>query len=79
MKDRRKADRLMSVAVLIIMMSFLYLFAVTFFEVSSAGVEHSKTIVGFLLGMGLGTLLNFYWGGAHKEGSPPPTDVEKTG
>ena len=61
----------MKVALLIMMTSFLYMFAVTFFPLTAAGEEHSKTIVGFLLGTGFGTLLNYYWGNSSSRNSGP--------
>ena len=63
----RYAMDMKKVAVLIMMISFGYLFAVTFLPLGDAGTEHSKTIVGFLLGTGFSTLLNYYWGSAHSE------------
>ena len=64
----------MKVALLIMMTSFLYMFAVTFFEMSPSGTEHSKTIVGFLLGTGFSTLLNYYWGNSSSRNSGPEKD-----
>jgi len=46
----------------IILLAFGYLFAVTFLNIPDTGADHSKTIVGFLLGVGLTTLINYYWG-----------------
>jgi type III secretory pathway component EscU len=60
----------MKVAVLIILITFLYLFAVTFFEMPESGVEQAKTIVPFLLGSVIGTLIGFYYGKKHEQ---PPT------
>jgi len=42
--------------------SFGYLFMVTFLVLPESGVEHAKTIVGFLLGVGISTILQYYWG-----------------
>lgn len=53
---------MIKVAVYVISIAFLYLFAVTFLPLSGVGAEHSKTIVGFLLGTGFTTFLNYYWG-----------------
>ena len=61
----------MKVAILIVMVSFLYLFCVTFLETSLAGAEHSKTIVGFLLGTAFSTLINYYWGNSSSRNSGP--------
>ena len=56
---------MIKIAVYVITITFLYLFAVTFTPLSGAGIEHSKTIVGFLLGTGFVTFLNYYWGGSN--------------
>jgi hypothetical protein len=55
---------MIKIAVYIITIAFIYLFAVTFAPLSGVGAEHSKTIVGFLLGTGFTTFLNYYWGGS---------------
>lgn len=60
----------MQVAVLIILVTFLYLFGVTFCEMSESGIEQAKTIVPFLLGSVIGTLIGFYYGKKHEQ---PPT------
>ena len=64
----------MKVALLIMLLSFLYLFAVTFFPMSASGLEHSKTIVGFLLGTAFSTLINYYWGNSSSRNSGPKED-----
>lgn len=61
----------MKIAVLIMLLSFLYLFAVTFLPLTVAGGEHSKTIVGFLLGTAFSTLINYYWGNSSSRNSGP--------
>ena len=45
---------------------FLYLFGVTFIDLPDTGIDNAKTIVPFLLGTGLGTIIGFYFG-ASKE------------
>ena len=60
----------MQFAVLITMITFLYLFGVTFLELSDSGIEQAKTIVPFLLGSVIGTLIGFYFGKKHEQ---PPT------
>ena len=57
----------MRVAVLIILVTFLYLFAVTFIAMPKAGEEQAKTIVPFLLGSVIGTLIGFYYGKKHEQ------------
>ena len=64
----------MKLATMIIMVTFLYLFAVTFVPMTGIGEDHSKTIVGFLLGTVFGTLINFYYGKKHEQ---PPTIEER--
>jgi len=57
------------------MVTFFYLFAVTFFKMTTSGADLAKTIVPFLLGSVIGTLMGFYWGNSTKEEKPgtPPT------
>lgn len=61
----------MRIALLIMLLSFLYMFAVTFLPLSEAGAEHSKTIVGFLLGTAFATLINYYWGNSSGRNAGP--------
>lgn len=61
----------MRIALLIMLLSFLYLFSVTFLDMSASGAEHSKTIVGFLLGTAFSTLINYYWGNSSSRNSGP--------
>lgn len=58
-------------AVSIVVMTFGYLFAVTFLPISATGNEHAKTIVGFLLATGLATLINYFWGNSKKQEPDP--------
>ncbi len=53
-------DKIMACAVLAI--GFLYLFLITFIPISSAGAEHSKTIVGFILGSVISIIIGYFWG-----------------
>jgi len=53
-------------AMAIIFMAFLYISGVTFLDVSAAGNEHAKTVVGFLLGTAFSTLIGYYWGSSKK-------------
>lgn len=52
----------MKFATLIILLTFLYIFAATFLEMTKAGVELAKIVVPFLLGTGVGTIISFYFG-----------------
>lgn len=71
MKERRASGKQLTVAVFIIAVTYVYLFAVTFIPMTPEGADQAKTITGFLLGTGLGTLLGFYWGGTPKKEAPP--------
>jgi len=42
--------------------AFGYLWAVTFLVMPDTGQDHSKTIVGFLLGTVVGTIIAYNWG-----------------
>lgn len=72
-KDRRDNDqsRGMMVALLILLITFLYLFCVTFFPMTEDGAEQAKTITPFLLGTVIGTLIGFYYGNKHEQPKPP--------
>ena len=56
----------LKVALCMLMIAFAYLTAVTFLPMPPTGEEHSKTIVGFLLGTVFSTLINYYWGNSSK-------------
>lgn len=60
--------RIFYLAVSIITVAFLYLTAVTFVEIPKTGIDHSKTIVGFLLGVVISTPIGYYYGSSKKEG-----------
>jgi hypothetical protein len=46
----------------ILIITFGYLIAVTFIEMPTTGLDHSKTVVGFLLGSVVGTIITYNWG-----------------
>ena len=71
-ETRRKSDDRRKMAFAIIVLTFAYLFMVTFLPLPDTGMEHSKTIVGFLLGSIVGVLVNFYWGSSKKDAAPDP-------
>lgn len=73
--EYKNPDTGIKIALGVMLVTFLYLFMVTFMPVPATGNEHAKTIVGFLLGTAFSTLINYYWGNSHKEG-PPPTITE---
>jgi hypothetical protein len=46
---------------LVILLSFLFLFCVTFVPIPETGEDNAKYIVGFLVGTGLTTIISFYF------------------
>lgn len=60
---------------IILFIAFGYLIAVTFFDMPETGVDHSKTIVGFLLGTVVGTIIAYNWGSS--KGSADKTAAAK--
>ena len=64
---------LYAIQILVLVFAFGYLAAVTFFNMPGPGAEHSKTIVGFLLGTVVGTILQYNWGSS--KGSKDKTDA----
>lgn len=54
-----------AVGVMAIVMA--YLTSVTFIPIPDTGLDHSKTIVPFLLGSGLSGLFGYYWGSSKKD------------
>lgn len=68
-KDSDNA-RGVKVALLILLITFLYLFCVTFFPMTKDGSEQAKTITPFLLGTVIGTLIGFYYGNKHEQQKP---------
>ncbi len=63
MDEKEKiAKMVLIMACAIIGIGFSYLFLVTFLTLPETGKDHAKTIVGFILGVGISTLLNYYWG-----------------
>jgi len=46
----------------IMMVAFVYIFSITFLPLAQTGLDHSKTVLGFILGTVLGTLLTYNWG-----------------
>ena len=77
--------RIMACAVLAT--GFGYLFLVTFYPLSPTGLEHSKTIVGFILGSVISIIIGYFWGSSSGsaakeatikdlvENSKPPVDL----
>ena len=68
----------LKVALLILVITFFYLFMVTFVPMTEEGAEQAKTITPFLLGTVIGTLIGFYYGNKHEQSKPPaPVVPEK--
>jgi hypothetical protein len=63
----------MRIALVIMMVIFLYLFAITFLDMPEAGIEQAKTISPFLLGI-IATMVGFYWGNSSKNKQNTPVD-----
>ena len=57
------------IAFLILVWSGCYLWAVTFTKSAELNSD-AKLIVGFVIGTGVGTLINFYFGGSEKKDTP---------
>lgn len=55
-----KSENMMFCGVLFV--GFLYLFLVTFTTLPASGMEHAKTIVGFVLGSVVSILIGYKWG-----------------
>ena len=46
----------------VITLSFIYVGLASFIKMTPAGVEIAKIFVGFLMGSGLATIINYIWG-----------------
>ena len=64
-------------AVMILLISFLYIFAITFIPMQKEGSEHSKLVLGFLLGSCLGVLVNYYWGDSKKVSTETNAQIQE--
>lgn len=60
--QEREKKRIFILAFIFMFVSFGYLFMVTFVPIPTQGQDHAKTIVGFLLGVGLSTIMQYYMG-----------------
>jgi hypothetical protein len=69
------AKKLLCFAVLIVCISFLYFFMVTFVPIPETGEDNAKYITGFLVGTGLTTIIGFYWRRHTDDGDNPPPDA----
>jgi len=55
-------QRLSQMQIGILLAAFIYIVAVTFLDMTAIGADHSKTVVGFLLGTVIGTIIQYNWG-----------------
>jgi hypothetical protein len=63
MTEKERTERfVLYMACAIFFICFLYLFLVTFMSIPQSGIEHAKTITGFILGVGISTLISYLWG-----------------
>ncbi len=53
---------ILGMAIGVLLISFAYLFMVTFLPIPQSGQKHSETVVGFLLGSGITFILAYYYG-----------------
>jgi protein-S-isoprenylcysteine O-methyltransferase Ste14 len=60
MDQKKKIILIMACAVMFL--AFAYLFMVTFVPIPATGSDHSKVIVGFILGTALAGIIAYYWG-----------------
>ena len=63
-------------AMVIMFFAFAYIVGITFAPVTTAGTEHAKTVVGFILGTAFSTLIGYYWGGS-KTKSPEFPEMDR--
>jgi hypothetical protein len=77
MDDKARTERMVLLMACAIMgIGFAYLFAVTFLTIPTSGIEHAKTITGFILGVTISSLINYFWGSS--KGSAAKSDaIEK--
>lgn len=66
-------DRLLNLAVMVVLVSFVYFFAVTFVPIPETGEDNAKYIVGFLVGTGVGSIITFYF----RKSSPDTPQTDK--
>lgn len=59
---------------LILLLSFLFFFCVVFVPIPETGEDNAKYIIGFLVGTGLVTIIQFYF----RRPGTPETPIETT-
>jgi hypothetical protein len=63
----------------ILMIGFTYLFLVTFVSLPTTGTDHSKTIVGFILGSVVSIIIGYYWGSSNGSAAKSQTIDKELG
>lgn len=66
---------LQNFAVLIIIVTLLYFFCVTFIVIPESGKRYADIILGALIGSGFTAIISFYWGSS--KGSEDKTETIK--
>ncbi len=64
---------LLLMAAVIVFLTFLYQFFLTFVPIPSGGEDFARTAQGFLLGTALSTIITYFWGSS--KGSSDKTDI----
>jgi len=77
--QEKREKMILIMACAIIGIGFAYLYLVTFLTLPETGKDHAKTIVGFILGVGISTLLNYYWGSSSGSADKSKTIAEELG
>lgn len=77
--QEKREKMILIMACAIIGIGFAYLYLVTFLTLPDTGKDHAKTIVGFILGVGISTLLNYYWGSSSGSAGKSKTIAEELG
>jgi hypothetical protein len=78
MEPKEKREKMILImGCAIVGISFGYLFMVTFLTLPATGIKHADTITGFLLGVGVTTILNYYWGSSSGSAEKSATIAEE--
>ena len=68
-----KENFILGMAGIIILLTFLYLFLITFLQIPESGADHAKYASGFLVGTAFATIINYFWGSS--KGSADKNDL----
>lgn len=74
LEDRKENSILIWIGMGVIVMTFIYFFAITFINIPINNQKYSDLIIGYVSGV-VSAIVGFYWGGAH--GGPRPIDSSK--